>query len=186
MDHYIDVTIRRDPEFPASQLMNALYAKLHRALAATKADSLGVTFPKLTEQKLGDVIRLVGTQEGLSALMASKWLHGMRDHLQIAELRPIPAGTPHRRLQRVQVQTNPERLRRRLIKRHTISAEEARLRIPDSAADAPLKGPFLQLASGSTGQRFRLFLKLGPALERPEMGAFNAYGLSQTATVPWF
>lgn len=32
MDHYIDILLLPDPEFPASMLMGALYNKLHKAL----------------------------------------------------------------------------------------------------------------------------------------------------------
>jgi CRISPR-associated endonuclease Csy4 len=30
--HYLDIQVQPDPEFPAAHLMNALFAKLHRAL----------------------------------------------------------------------------------------------------------------------------------------------------------
>ena len=36
MDHYVDIDVRTDPEFPAHQLMSALYAKLHRALVVSE------------------------------------------------------------------------------------------------------------------------------------------------------
>ncbi|MGV2442369.1 type I-F CRISPR-associated endoribonuclease Cas6/Csy4, partial [Bacillus atrophaeus ATCC 9372] len=82
-------------------------------------------------------------------------------------------------------QSSPERLRRRFAKRHQLSEAEARERIPDSAAQM-LKLPYLQLRSHSTGQHFRLFLQLGAAQEHPIAGTFNSYGLSQSATLPWF
>jgi len=71
------------------------------------------------------------------------------------------------------------------MKRHGLDETQARERIPDSAAET-LHLPFVQLRSGSTGQTFRLFLCLGPAQPTPVSGEFNAYGLSQNATVPWF
>jgi CRISPR-associated endonuclease Csy4 len=43
----------------------------------------------------------------------------------------------------------------------------------------------LNVGSQSTGHRFRLFAEHKPA-PFPVVGTFNAYGLSSTATVPWF
>jgi CRISPR-associated endonuclease Csy4 len=185
MDSYLDLTLRPDPEFPESQLMNALYAKLHRALVSAKANTIAVCFPALAGLKLGGVLRLVGPSAALTDLMAGSWLHGMTDHLLISELRALPALLKHRKWQRIQCKSSPERLRRRQMKRHNLSEAQARERVPDAVAET-LKAPFLQMASASTGQRFRLFLKAGPLQAQPETGSFNAYGLSQSATVPWF
>jgi CRISPR-associated endonuclease Csy4 len=185
MDHYLDLTLCRDPEFPPSQLMDALYAKLHRALAQTKSSAIAVSFPGMRGKGLGQTLRLLGPAEALAALLATNWLHGMRDHVAVSALQSVPTAAAHRRLQRVQVKSSPERLRRRHMKRHGVTAEQARERIPSSAA-RKVNAPFLQLHSASTGQRFRLFLQLGPPMTLPETGAFNAYGLSQTASVPWF
>jgi CRISPR-associated endonuclease Csy4 len=185
MDSYLDLTLQPDPEFPEPQLMNALYAKLHRALVSVQATTIAVSFPNIAGLKLGAVLRLLGPNAMLQQLMSRPWLHGMRDHLHVGAITPVPTQTQHRKWQRVQCKSNPERLRRRQMKRHNLSEAQARERVPDSAA-AMLKAPFLQIASHSTGQRFRLFLKLSPAQTQPETGAFNAYGLSQNASVPWF
>ena len=48
MDHYVDIDVRPDPEFPVHQLMSALYAKLHRALVTQ--GSLGI--PEAEKQRL--------------------------------------------------------------------------------------------------------------------------------------
>ncbi|WP_075204014.1 type I-F CRISPR-associated endoribonuclease Cas6/Csy4, partial [Serratia marcescens] len=42
------------------------------------------------------------------------------------------------------------------------------------------------LKSLSTGQHFRLFVKQGQLQEKPTPGVFSFYGLSASATVPWF
>jgi CRISPR-associated endonuclease Csy4 len=185
MDSYLDLTLRADPEFPQSQLLNALYAKLHRGLVSTHSNAIAMVFPKTSAKSLGSCLRLFGTKAVLEAFMAQPWLTGMRDHLLITDVLAIPADAKHRRVQRVQAKSNPERLRRRHMKRHGLSAEAARAKIPDTVAQS-LNEPFLQLSSASTGQRFRLFLRLGPIVAHPETGVFNTYGLSQTATVPWF
>ena len=58
--HYIDIHLRPDPEFPAHQLMAALFAKLHRALAKAQAGTIAVSFPgyRTVPTTLGDTLRL--------------------------------------------------------------------------------------------------------------------------------
>jgi len=46
--------------------------------------------------------------------------------------------------------------------------------------------PWLNLRSLSTGQSFKLFIRHGDLLSTPVSGMFTTYGLSATATVPWF
>jgi len=187
MDHFVDIDVRPDPEFPASQLMSALYSKVHRALVAQGASNIGVSFPgfDLTPPRLGMRLRLHGNQAALAALLASDWLMGMRDHVALTPPTRVPVDARHRAVRRVQVKSNPERLRRRLMRRHDLDEQEARQRIPDEAVRfASL--PFLQLRSTSTGQTFRLFIKHGLIQPSAVSGDFNAYGLSQGATIPWF
>ena len=66
-----------------------------------------------------------------------------------------------------------------------VSLEEAARRIPDEVAQRT-DLPFIQLKSSSTGQHFRLFVEHGALQEHATPGAFSLYGLSSTATVPWF
>lgn len=188
MDHYVDLMIRPDPEFPAHQLMSALYAKLHRALVNLRADGIGVSFPGFNAKpaSIGTQFRLHGSVPSLQTLMETGWLLGMRDHAHVSGVQPIPAGAGHRHVCRVQVQSSPERLRRRAMRRHGLSEDAARARIPEVAART-LALPFVQLSSRSTGQlSFPLFIEHGPIQPQPVAGRFNSYGLSREATIPWF
>ncbi|MES2880463.1 MAG: type I-F CRISPR-associated endoribonuclease Cas6/Csy4 [Pseudomonadota bacterium] len=186
MDHYVDIEVRPDPEFAPHQLMSALYAKLHRVLVAQGSTRIGVSFPGVDSQPhLGARLRLHGSLEALSALLASDWLTGMRDHVALTPPTRVPAAAKNRTVMRVQVKSSPERLRRRLMRRHNLDEQEARQRIPDEAARLTSL-PFVQLGSTSTGQTFRLFIAHGPILPGVVPGDFNAYGLSQGATIPWF
>ncbi|MDO9203784.1 MAG: type I-F CRISPR-associated endoribonuclease Cas6/Csy4 [Hydrogenophaga sp.] len=186
--HYIDMCVRPDEDFPASQLMGALVIRLHRALVAHGAGDIGVSFPDHNAQRLGNRLRLHGSQQALAALMAQDWLKGMRDHLDLSPASPVPTHARHRQVKRVQTQSSPERLRRRLMKRHNLTEAQAAERIPDTAAQLAAL-PSVWVRSSSTGQAFRLFIQHGPLSEEPisgATGAFNAYGLSQGASVPWF
>ncbi len=187
MDHYVDIDVRPDPEFPAHHLMTALYAKLHRALVAQASTGIGISFPGVDSQApyLGTRLRLHGHLADLSALLESDWLSGMRDHVALTPALQAPDTARHLSVRRVQVKSSPERLRRRLMRRRGIDEREARQRIPDDSARLASL-PFLQLRSSSTGQSFRLFIDHGPTQPSAVLGDFNAYGLSQGATIPWF
>lgn len=187
MDHYVDIEVRPDPEFAAPQLMSALYAKLHRALVTQGSNRIGVSLPDVDEQGpyLGTRLRLHGELAALSAMLASDWLTGMRDHVELTPPARAPDRVQHRVVRRVQVKSSPERLRRRLMRRHDLDEHEALKRIPDETARFA-RLPFVQLRSASTGQNFRLFIDHGPLLTSAAPGDFNAYGLSRGATIPWF
>lgn len=187
LTHYLDIHLRPDPEFAANQLLAALYAKLHRALVQLQSNDLAVGFPGYSDKPmgLGTTLRVFGTAQSLAGLMATPWLSGMADHVQANAPALVPPTACHRHLSRVQAKSNPQRLRRRHMKRHGLSEAQAKERIPDSAAES-LRLPFIALRSTSTGQAFPLFLRFGPVESQPVSGTFNAYGLSATATIPWF
>ena len=187
MQHYFDIRLRSDPEFPAHQLLVALYAKLHRALVQLNSDTIGVCFPGYDEsaQSLGNCLRLIGPAADLDRLLARDWLTGMHDHVSLDQLAQVPADAVHRTLRRVQAKSSPERLRRRQMKRHGLTEAQARERVPNHAAER-LPWPFVSLASASTSQRFRLYLHMGPVQPDAVPGSFNAYGLSTQATIPCF
>lgn len=202
MDHYVDIQLQPDAEFAPAILMAALFTKLHKALAEGSHQDIGVSFPHMDlveatqpqctsrtgahpRYALGHVLRLHGNSQALQKLLATNWLTGMRDHVSCTAVLVVPAQVGHRVVSRVQAKSSPERLRRRQMRRHGLTKEQAQERIPDSAAEM-LNLPFLTLRSQSTGQTFRLFIRLGPEQTMPVLGGFGAYGLSPQTTIPWF
>ena len=188
--HYINITLLPDPEFSHAHLLSALVAKLHRALVQGQTTDIGVSYPKhigqpLAKRTLGAVLRLHGTPDALQRLMVQDWLKGMRDHTQVSELLPVPSHAQHRAVRRRQFKTNVDRLRRRRMQRKGETAEQATAAIPDVVERRP-DLPFLQQRSSSTGQPYCLCVEHGPLQLQPVAGVFNAYGLGQEATVPWF
>lgn len=186
MLHFFDVSLLPDPESSTTHLMAALYSKFHFALVRSHTSSLAVSFPQYAKSPcgVGSVLRILGSPSELQALLAFDWLGGMRDQVRIESIGPVPATTEHKLLQRVQPKSSVWRLRRRHMKRHGVTELAATNAIPDSAAEL-VDLPFVQMASHSTGQRFRLYLRLRPAVTAIS-GTFNSYGLSATATIPWF
>jgi len=72
------------------------------------------------------------------------------------------------------------------MRRHGIDADTASARIPDTSVER-LQLPFVTIGSASTGQpAFPLFINQHYNLPSAIAGAFNSYGLSPVATIPWF
>ncbi len=187
-DHYIEYRLLPDPEISLHHLMNALFAKLHRALVEHRSADIGLSFPaaKVGKAGLGDRLRLFGSESGLQKIQAGAWLQAMRDHVDYSGVMPVPDEASWQIVRRVQVlkASDLRRLRKRLMKRTGCTAEEASQRVPDSAAERT-RLPYLTIRSTSSGQTFRLFIQQS-AVEQRRDGKFNSYGLSHSATVPAF
>ncbi|MDP1691227.1 MAG: type I-F CRISPR-associated endoribonuclease Cas6/Csy4 [Burkholderiaceae bacterium] len=186
MDHHVNLRLLPSPEIAQPHLMSALFGKLHRALAAHQGSDIGVSFPHVGPQQLGDLLRLHGMARALDTLLARPWLGGVNDHVEVGGLLRVPAQTGCRCVRRVQAKSSAARLRRRLMRRHGCSEAEARQRIGDEV-EQRLDLPFVSMQSASTDQTFRLFIEHGPVTDIAIAGPFSAYGLSHGATtVPWF
>lgn len=186
MDHYIEFRVLPDPENTPSALLSIVYSKFHLALAELGTGEIGISFPDADKkQALGKRLRIHGSAEALRRLMDIGWTRGLHDYISQSDMLPVPGNARFRTLFRVQAKSNPDRLRRRMMKRHGVDAATAIRHIPDSAAEM-LDLPYLQMKSLSTGRHFRLFFRYGPIEEKAHTGLFNAYGLSREATIPWF
>lgn len=188
MDHYLNITLLPDPEFSQNHLMDALFAKLHRALVAARCEDIGISFPQVNEQGggLGRVMRLHGHAARLGEFMAADWLAGMRDHTALSEVQAVPPTcSSFRAVSRLQAKSSPARERRRLMRRKGLTEEQAIAKIPDHCAEM-VTLPYVQMRSHSSGERFLLFVRHGPIQAAPTDGLFSTYGLSPTGTVPWF
>lgn len=189
MDHYLDIRLRPDPDFPPAILMGALYGRLHRALFDLDANDIGVSFPDhkngVRARTPGARLRLHGSKKRLEQLMVMPWLTGMRDHVQLAAIQPVPEEVSHRIVRRKQFNTGSPSRAKRYAKRHNIGTDEAQ-RLMEKPAERQIALPFVQVSSRSSGQRFALFIEHGKAQPEPIPGRFNHYGLSTEATVPWF
>ncbi len=192
MQHYLEIKILPDPEFGSTMLMSALYNKLHRGLVQFKNLNIGVSFPDYfldksqnkSKNSLGDIMRLHGMEEELKTLMDSSWLKGMNDHISLSNIYPIPLKVTYATVRRVQTQSNVERIRRRQMKRHNLTEEEVKLKIPISA-EKRLDFPFVMIKSQSSKRDFPLFIQQ-TQVDVYNTGLFNTYGLSKEAAIPLF
>lgn len=185
--HYMDISLRENPHIAAPHLLGALYDRLHLALVRQRRDDIGISFPgyALRPRTLGTTLRVHGSEASLLALQATDWLRGMHDHVRVSAVAAAPTDAQHRTVQRRQFKTSAKRLRCRRMRRKGETAEQAAAAIPSSMERRP-DLPFVHLHSQSTRQPFCLFIALGVPQPRATSGAFNTYGLSSTATVPWF
>ena len=188
MSYYFEIRILDDPDFPSYQILSAVYNRLHEVLVRFNCDHIGVSFPdyQLKPRSLGSKIRLYGSKEHLNQLLEDSWLkRGLRDHITVTELLPVPSGVKYCHFSRSQPKLNVERLIRRHQHRHDLSYEEAAAKY-EGANLSNTSLPFVRIRSQSTAQEFALFIQQSELLDQPLEGVFNTYGLSSDATVPWF
>lgn len=183
MNHYLDIKLFPDAEIASSVLMNAVYIKLHKVLCDLGSTAIGVSFPKYGVT-LCDLLRLHGNEARLSALRQPNWLGGMSGYCTLSEIKEVPADTKHRTISRKQTTMSQSKLNR-LLKRGSITEEDVK-NYKAKMFTKGLDNPYVELVSGSNGQRHRRYIEFGPLLDKPVPGSFDQFGLSKTATVPWF
>ena len=183
MNNFINITLLPDSEFKEAVLMNAVYSKLHKILCDQNSSAIGISFPdyKLT---LGKVLRIHGSEKGLVTLQRKDWLGGMKGYCIVSEISPIPEIVKHRTVRRKHSTMSEAKLKR-LLKRGSISQGGAS-RYREKMLTKGLDNPYLELVSGSNGQKHRRYIQFGEILEYRVEGRFDLFGLSKTATVPWF
>ncbi|SFK97851.1 CRISPR-associated protein, Csy4 family [Nitrosomonas aestuarii] len=183
MNHYIDISILPDPEFPATVLMNSLYSKFHKVLYELHATTIGVSFPR-HQLTLGNLLRVHGNRSLLYSIQQFNWIGAMSGYCKISEVSPVPTDTKFRTVSRKQTNMSNAKLNR-LIKRGTITEQQ----VKNYKAKMFSKGmdiPYLELQSASNGHKHRRYIEFGELLDEPVQGQFDQFGLSKSATVPWF
>ena len=183
MDHYVDIQVLPDPEFLETTLMNELFSKLHRALGKHGQGKIGVSFPD-HGKTLGARIRLHGGKKALEEFMQTQWITGMTDYCRVSDVRPVPPQTSFCTVKRVQAKSVYNK-RKRSVAKGWLDESEAQKCIPDSQ-QRTLDLPYAQLRSLSNGNMMRVYIEHGEPVQQSVAGSFSAYGLSSTATVPWF
>lgn len=184
MNYFVNIRILPSPEFRDSMLMNEIFFNLHKVLVSQGEGEIGISFPNF-KKTLGDILRLHGTQASLQRLMSTDWMDRLMNYIKVSGIAKIPENVCYRVVKRIQTKSSAQRLIRRSVRKGWLTEEEAALKIKEKT-DKKLTLPFLQLKSLSTEQTFRLFVEHGPITTEPMIGAFNAYGLSTNATIPWF
>lgn len=183
MDYFINIKLKPDAEMRENVLLNKVYIKLHKALFDINSTSIGVSFPayKVT---LGAVIRLHGSVGDLEKLQSMNWLGGLSGYCGVSESQKVPDEVLHRVVSRKQSNMTQAKLNR-LIKRGSITPEETKNYRAKMFATG-LDEPYLELESTSNGNRHRRYIQFSELKAEPSSGDFDSFGLSKTATIPWF
>jgi CRISPR-associated endonuclease Csy4 len=183
MDHYIDIQIQPDAEMRENELLNKVYTKLHKALFTLQANDIGVSFPQY-RIKLGQTLRIHSTKARLAQLQQRNWLGGLNGYCKVTEIQAIPDKVLYRIVSRIQPTMTTAKLQR-LIKRGTIPETDFKHYKATMFAKG-LDNAFVELQSTSNNHQYRLYFAFGELSQIPGQGDFNQFGLSKTATVPWF
>ena len=183
MDYYLDIQLLPDLEFSEQALLNALFAKFHRATNKVATGKIAVSFPE-ARKMLGSKLRLHGNADSLKVLMAENWLKGMKDYCDFSDITQVPADTQHRIVKRVQAKSVHNKRKRSISKGWSTEAEAVE-KFPESK-ERKLKLPYLEVKSLSNSNRMRVYIEQGPLLAESKQGELNSYGLSAEATIPWF
>lgn len=184
MRHYINLLFQADEEVPIYFIRNKTCSKLHKALHDLKQTSIGISFPNY-KVKLGNVIRLHGDKTSLETLQKSNWLGGLAGYCEVSEVLSVPETVAaYRTVSRVRPNMTNAKLRR-LIQRGSIPEDKTEGYQAKMIAGS-LDNPFLELQSKSTGEKYRIYISFGALQDQPVEGDFSHFGLSKTATVPWF
>ena len=183
MNHYIEIKLLPDAEIPATVLMNAIYAKLHKALHDLASTNIGVSFPKY-KVMLGNVLRIHSENAALHKLQSMDWVGGMSGYCNVSSIMSVPEGVKFRIVSRKQTTMSQSKLRR-LMRRGSISEDDIR-QYKAKMFTQGLDNPYVELVSGSNGQKHRRYIEFGELFDQPVAGDFDQFGLSKVATIPWF
>lgn len=183
MKYYIDIQMNPDAEIRENVLLNKVYTKFHKALSELDSTDLGISFPNY-KVLLGNNIRIHGNQYQLTKLQALNWLGGLKGYCDVSEIQATPNEVKHRNISRKQSNMTESKLRR-LIKRGSISTDEIKSYKAKMFSQG-LDNPYLELESASNGNKHRRYLQFSNLFEESRDGEFDRFGLSKTATIPWF
>ena len=200
MKYYIDITLLPNEEVSISFLWQKIFQQVHIALVDNKvgdnesAIALSVVDYGDKNFPLGSKLRLLaGREDTLVKLDIQQWLKRLSDYCHIKPIKNVPDGIKqYARFKRKPVKSIEKKAKRRAEHLNKPYAEVLAYLIKEGRS-AESKLPFIKVESQNTKKRveqgvscqFLLFIERS-LFEVPASGKFDCYGLSKTATVPWF
>jgi len=200
MKYYLDITLLPDAEANLGFLWQKVYQQVHLGLVENKVAEnesvIAVSFPNYGDKvfPLGDKLRLFAdNQRQLEQLDIAKWLSRLTDYTHMKSIIEVPGSINQFALfKRKQIKSNIEKKAKKRAKHLNKSYSEVLEYLLKEQTDLTHDKyrsnlPFIQMESLSSKNRdrFPLFIErqfLDSCIE----GKFTTYGLSKTATVPWF
>lgn len=105
-------------------------------------------------------------------------------YCRVDSIKSVPYAVQYRVISRIQPTMSNSKLRR-LMKRGSISQNDIPV-YKEKKENRMLNAPYIELISGSNGKRHRRYIEFGALQNNQVFGNFDSFGLSKTATVPWF
>ena len=200
MKYYLDIILLPDAEANLGFLWQKVFQQVHLALVDNKvadnesAVALSIvgygdkTFP------LGNKIRLLAASEDiLQKLDMQRWLNRLSDYCHLSSIKSVPAGVQqHARFNRKNVKSAEKKAQRRAA--HLAKPyNEVLAYLIEEGKSKECKLPFINVESQESKKQtaqgvscqFLLFIEQ-VLFDEAVNGKFDCYGLSKTATVPWF
>ncbi len=200
MKHYIDITLLPDAEANLGFLWQKVFQQIHIALAENKigenesAVALSIVGYGDKSFPLGNKLRLLATHdETLQKLDINRWLNRLTDYCHIKPIKPVPTNiTQYACFKRKNVKSIEKKAQRRA-KHLNKPLDEVLAYLITEDKSKGCKLPFIHVDSQETKKRlghngqsmFPLFIERELS-DHYITGTFDCYGLSKTATVPWF
>lgn len=200
MKHYFDITLLPDAEANLGFLWQKVFQQVHIALVDNKvgdnesAIALSIVNYGGKDFPLGDKLRLLAkNEEALQKLDIGHWLNRLSDYCHIKPIKPVPANvTKYACFKRKSVKSIEKKAQRRAKHLNIPYGEVLAYLLKEGRSDK-CKLPYINVESQNTKKRverdvscqFSLFIEQA-FFEAPASGKFDCYGLSKTATVPWF
>lgn len=188
LTHYLEIKAIPQAELTQTMVINHLMQSLHGILPAYNG-KMAIGFPAYGQlNTLGGIIRLFGSQADITKLHNQLLPDSQfTDYALITTVTAVPETiTGYIRFSRVRAKGKSalKRAKKRL-KAQGIWTEDILQRMITKWGAEKLKQPHIHLTSKSTKQAFILWIKR-QTFDNPIQGDFNAYGLSQQATIPNF
>jgi len=196
MKFYQDITLIPDAETPIGFIWYKVFQQVHIGLADNKlpdgSSAIAVSFPeyKKVAFPLGNQLRLFAeTEEQLKQFNTEQWLSRLQDYSHVKSIRNIPEVSKHACFRRKAVKS-PEKKAALLAKHLKKPLSEVLQYRKKHELFKECDLPYIYMESQQkidTGgkNRFRLFVEQ-TFTDNSIKGQFDCYGLSKTATTPWF
>jgi CRISPR-associated endonuclease Csy4 len=200
MKYYFDITLLPDPEITLGFIWQKVFQQVHIALVDNKvgdnesAVALSVVGYRDKDFPLGNKLRLLAASEDvLQTLDMQRWLNRLSDYCHLSSIKPVPAEVKqYARFNRKNVKSIEKKAQRRAV--HLAKPyDEVLAYLIEQGNSKECKLPFINVESQESkkqaGQgvscQFILFIEQ-VLFDEAVNGKFDCYGLSKTATVPWF
>jgi len=200
MKYYLDITLLPDTEANLGFLWQKVFQQVHIALVDNKVGdnesdvALSVVGYRDQTFPLGNKLRLLAASEDiLQKLDIHRWLNRLNDYCHISSIKTVPTDIKkYARFNRKNVKSIEKKAQRRAA--HLAKPyEEVLAYLIEEDKSKACKLPFINVESQESkkqsGQgvscQFLLFIEQ-TLFDEAVNGKFDCYGLSKTATVPWF